>query len=561
MEDSMHEVSQDYLLPPGPPAGLPPSGLPLLGEALTQAGWRYEPEPTRIVSHRLLDSFDWGCYLAGAALEEVRKGGRRWLLWHDLKGDRETLVQSLDTAPGLARDLPTGPVQGLVRPAIGLRRLCPVVTWEVRREALRLMDAEGRALARLALEEYRVVGQEVGSCSPLDLAQGRCPSPAQAPPGRLRLTAAEGGIELVRAVADILETVLSLTPAPGPLVAEMLAVGARPPGGYSTRLDYRLDPDQPAGEAAREILLGLRNTVEVNIPGTREHLDAEFLHDLRVATRRTRAALAQIPGVLPAAMLADFRVRFVWLQQVTGPARDLEVYLEGFDDLQAALPPSMRPDLEPLRGQLRERFHTAQWTLTEALASPAMNDLLHGWRAALLAPLPPGTAPDNAARPIKALADARIWRMLRRVRVEGRAIRPESPAGDLHELRKSCKKLRYLMEFFQSLYPIGEIGPAIKTLKVLLDDLGGLQDLAIQAGQLTEVATVMHRDAAVDTRVLLAMGALVADLLRRQGEDRAAFAAIFRAFDAKKSRDLYRGLFGPRHDRGHHLSKGAENAG
>jgi len=425
----MHEVSKDYLLPAGSAAGLPPGVLPQLGEALSRAGWRYEAEPPHTVSHRLLDSFDWGCYLAGAAVEEVRKGGRRWLLWHDLNGDEETLVQSLDAAPGLAQELPEGPVQGLVRPAIGLRRLCPVVTWEVRREGLRVLDAQARPLARLALEEYRVIGHEPGTCSPLDQALGRCPVPRQAPPSRLRLTAAEGDAEAVRAVVDILEGVLTLTPAPGPLVVEMLAVGPRPPGSYSTRLDYRLDAAQPAGDAAREILLGLLNTVEVNIPGAREHLDAEFLHDLRVATRRTRAALAQIPGVLPDPVVADFRARFAWLQQVTGPVRDLDVYLEDFAGLQAALPLTMRADLEPLRAELRTRFDTAQWTLAETLISQPMVDLIRGWRAALIAPLPAGPAPFNAERPVKELADERIWRMVRRVRSEGRAITPELEQG------------------------------------------------------------------------------------------------------------------------------------
>jgi CHAD domain-containing protein len=151
--------------------------------------------------------------------------------------------------------------------------------------------------------------------------------------------------------------------------------------------------------------------------------------------------------------------------------------------------------------------------------------------------------PANAERPVKDLASERIWRMVRRVRSEGRAITPESPPGELHELRKSCKKLRYLMEFFQSLYPAAEIGPAIKTLKVLLDDLGSLQDLAVQAAQVTDLAATMHREGRADTRALLAMGALVADLLRRQGKARAAFAEIFQAFDSKKARMLYRQLF------------------
>ena len=42
------------------------------------------------------------------------------------------------------------------------------------------------------------------------------------------------------------------------------------------------------------------DTLEANVEGTRADLDSEFLHDLRVATRRTRSALSQIKAVLPA---------------------------------------------------------------------------------------------------------------------------------------------------------------------------------------------------------------------------------------------------------------------
>ena len=69
--------------------------------------------------------------------------------------------------------------------------------------------------------------------------------------------------------------------------------------------------------------------------------------------------------------------------------------------------------------------------------------------------------------------------MYRRVLKERRAIADDSPAEDLHELRKSCMKLRYLLEFFRSLYPRKQERALILKLKVLLDNLGNLQDLEV----------------------------------------------------------------------------------
>ena len=63
----------------------------------------------------------------------------------------------------------------------------------------------------------------------------------------------------------------------------------------------------------------------------------------------------------------------------------------------------------------------------------------------------------------------------------GTAIDDDSPAEDLHELRKVGKELRYLLEFFASLYPAEVVKPFVKTLKGLQDQLGRFQDREVQA--------------------------------------------------------------------------------
>jgi CHAD domain-containing protein len=178
-----------------------------------------------------------------------------------------------------------------------------------------------------------------------------------------------------------------------------------------------------------------------------------------------------------------------------------------------------------------------------ALDSPQFAALVRDWRVFLDAPLPPVPDAPNAARPIKALADDRIWRMFKRVRSEGRAINDDSPAEDLHELRKSCKKLRYLMEFFQSLYPKSEMRDLVKQTKVLLDNLGDFQDLAVQAQHLEQTAVQMHREGAASVDTLLSMGALVSTMLHGQAQAREAFARVFAGFDDAANQARFRTLF------------------
>ena len=82
-----------------------------------------------------------------------------------------------------------------------------------------------------------------------------------------------------------------------------------------------------------------------NEPGVRADIDSEFLHDYRVAVRRTRSALSQIKDVLPEDKVEHFKTEFGWLGQMTGPTRDLDVYLLQFEHLRNQLPEYMRDRL------------------------------------------------------------------------------------------------------------------------------------------------------------------------------------------------------------------------
>ena len=85
--------------------------------------------------------------------------------------------------------------------------------------------------------------------------------------------------------------------------------------------------------------------------------------------------------------------------------------------------------------------------------------------------------PRKGRRPLGAVAAKRIRKAYRRV------AHRESLSGleveVLHRLRIDCKKLRYLLEFFRSLYPAREAAPLIKSLKSLQSVLGEIHDLAV----------------------------------------------------------------------------------
>jgi CHAD domain-containing protein len=181
--------------------------------------------------------------------------------------------------------------------------------------------------------------------------------------------------------------------------------------------------------------------------------------------------------------------------------------------------------------------------MVRALRSSRTEILLAGWRA-FLDDLVTDDEPDrpHASRPIAEIAGRRIGRVHRRMVAEGVAIRDDTPAQALHDLRKTGKELRYLLEFFAGLYSAEVVRPLIKSLKALQDVLGRFQDREVQAAELrslrTEVAALPDGPTA-----LLAMGLVLERLGQDQARARAEFAERFAAFADRSQQRLVRRTF------------------
>ena len=499
--------------------GLKQLGIKLGGK------FRVADGPLHQLSQTFWDSFDWRVYQADAVLSELQHGDRRTLHWRQRSDGAERYRQPLDAAPGFPAELAPGPLRQALLPVLAMRTLLPLARVQCNVHTLNLLNNDDKTVVRLELIDSRA-----------SAADGD-------PGGRLQ---PHLGVLPVRGYDDEFAAVLRLLDLPevsGDQFDEALAAVGRAPMDYSSKLNYLLQPHERADVATKTILKGLLNTLEANVEGTRANLDSEFLHDLRVATRRTRSALTQIKGVFPPEVVDNYKQRFAWLGQVTSPVRDLDVYLLEFDGFQQSLAEPLRPQLEPMRDYLKSHYQDEQRALVRKLKSPHFHKLLREWQRFLDAPVPAHPTAVNARLPAIEIANQRIWKMLKRVRREGRAIAPDSHPEALHELRKSCKKLRYLMEFFQSLYPGRSLKAQIKVLKVLLDNLGNFQDLAVQADKLGDIAQKMSDSGQAGVDTLLAMGALVGGLLERQQQARLEFACIFSEFDSCEHRDSYKALF------------------
>lgn len=312
----------------------------------------------------------------------------------------------------------------------------------------------------------------------------------------------------------------------------------------TAKVSVRLAHEQRADAAAAAVLRRLLGVIESNREGAIADVDAEFLHRLRIAVRRSRTVQRQLAPVFPALELPGFRTEFRWLQRATGEARDLDVYLLGFEGLRAMVPAPVRADLNPLHQVLEHWRLTAHWEMARAIGSRRADELLYDWDMLLesLVEMPTDDRPA-ATRSIGELAGKRIRVVYKRIVRMGRAIGPDSPAQAYHELRKTGKELRYLLELFATqLYDQDVVMPMIASLKALQDTLGRHQDREVQVAMLRslveEVASLPRGPKAV-----MAMGILIDRLVADEAAARQEFAARFARLSAAKQRRLVRRTF------------------
>lgn len=478
-----------------------------------------------------LDTFDWRLLDGGVSLTavSVRGKGVRLRVSDAEGGTLETRAQRL---PAFASELPEGPLRTAVLSLSKIRRLMPKARAVWSNQLWSVLNEDEKTVARILLREGK-------AASPDRRARDLHPIPP-----RLQILLLKG---YEREFRQVTRTLRKAGARPAKHRNELMGVLADlglPPERHSSSEELLLVPSLRAEEAARLIHKELLLTMEVNLDGVLKDLDPEFLHEFRVAVRRTRSALTQIKGVFPDPVVHRVGEEFRWLGSRTGSTRDMDVYLLKIPAYQDALPPGVREELVPLVAFLEKKKRQAHRHMCRALESRRYHDLVTFWAEFLDTPGTEAPRPPNAGRPVVAVAGERILKVYHRILRQGREIGKTTPAEALHRLRLECKKLRYLISFFQSLYPAGEVRAFIKALKSLQDNLGDFNDLQVQSQALHSFAEEMMETGVGPPATLMAMGQLMGQLEAGQALERKAFHKRFAPFAGRKNRARFEELFG-----------------
>jgi len=108
-------------------------------------------------------------------------------------------------------------------------------------------------------------------------------------------------------------------------------------------------------EIARGVFQTQLQAMQMHLEGCIKGSDPIHLHDLRVANRRTRAALIEFKKLLPENIFQNYQQDFRWIHQMTGGVRDLDVVLSYYRILRKEIPKPWRPHLKPLQDLLDKK--------------------------------------------------------------------------------------------------------------------------------------------------------------------------------------------------------------
>lgn len=474
------------------------------------------PETTERVYY---DTFDGLLY--GAGLTVWLERGELVLSRRD--GTGEPVVEPFDDgapSPLHLEALMPGPLRAALAPVVGVRVLLEIARVQMSLESDAVLDELQKTVVRLVLE---------------------CPQGGLR--DRVRVLPLRGYRREGNQIAELLLDSPRIGRAELPLVDEAVISRGGDPAGVGSGTDVAFDPDEPADAVVARVLLALTEVRAANLPGLLDDLDIEFLHDYRVALRRSRAVVRELKGVFPAGRIDWLRSELRWLQRVTGESRDLDVYLHEFEDLRALTPESMRGDLAPLHDVLRERHTAARMAMVTALTGPRAAGLQERFVGLLetLPSLPPGDRPA-CGEPIGMLAGASIRKLHRRIVKMGRSIDESSPPQDYHELRKQGKELRYMLELFGRRLAEPQARSLIRALKALQDVLGRHQDREVQIEMLRSMAGQVGARPGGEA-ALMAMGGMVERLEEEAAGARAEFHKRFVEFSSAEQRRLVKDTF------------------
>lgn len=486
-------------------------------------GWKITKISTRRERQIFYDTFEEEAFRKGLAV--VRRKAKLLVIELDSGQVLADAPFSGSPASFFAATLPEGKARKLLLKCSDLRAFINRCTIDHFISSWRLLDEDDKTVARLEYESIRPADKKSKAVFPRHYSI----TPLKGYHKELSqmLLALPEPVDAYR-IVSFKERFMTIMEAAAPFGQ-----------GYSAKLHLQLDPKAPIHENIRRLLRFTTSIMEINEEGIRKDIDSEFLHDYRVSIRRSRSIIKLLNGAFEPEKTAWALAGLRELGKRTNELRDSDVYLLRRDEYTELLPPSLQTALNPFFSDIEaaKRLHHKQFS--RYLVSREYLDFMSSWKAFIdseelsdeaLAPI--------AGQPTGQVAARAIRKALKKVLVHGRRTGQETSDPELHELRIDCKKLRYLLEFFSSLFPPKAASRVLKQMKALQDNLGTFVDMSVQMtflqSRLDEIPTGRG-----GVEEAAAIGGLLTTLYSEREKVREHFHEIFSGFDNEETGKLF----------------------
>jgi triphosphatase len=250
--------------------------------------------------------------------------------------------------------------------------------------------------------------------------------------------------------------------------------------------DVALLKGTPTLFSFRHMLADVLSHLRQNLRAARAG-QAGGIHQLRVGVRRTRALLCLFRPILHPATVRGFDGELRYFSTIFGQARDWDVFI--IETLALAIKEMPKTGwLHLVRHVALEKQAESHAAVVRELDSNRFNSLilsLMGWSEDYS-----DTAPCRGyERPIEKVMPDLL--NLVAASMDKRRRQMNGTPNSTHAFRKGMKKMRYAVEFAESLYPEKAVTKFLRPCRDIQDALGGLNDVEVTR-HLIEVLTVSY---------------------------------------------------------------------
>lgn len=238
------------------------------------------------------------------------------------------------------------------------------------------------------------------------------------------------------------------------------------------------DKNLEAQQAFKILLCYFLSVMKLNEEEILFAKEGEFVHDYRVALRRSRVILGEAQDIFPEFLILRFKNYLSTLGQRTALKRDMEVLIEKKEAYIALLDTEdEKKNLALMFEDLHFKENAAYKKLIRYMHTKAYQGILEKWNRFLEDDKP--FSELFSSKPILETAVDKTLRRARKFNRKGLKLSHNSKDEAFHNLRIAAKKLRYLLEFFYFLFGKKISRPLVAAVKEFQSCLGDFQDYSV----------------------------------------------------------------------------------